>query len=243
LKDAIKSVARRLGLEVRRFAPVTSYAAQLQAMLAWHRIDLILDVGANVGQFGTELRRQAGYSGRIVSFEPMQSAHARLTSAARGDPLWEVAPRAAIGASEGTITINVAGNSVSSSVLPMLESHASAAPESRYANTEQVRLATLDALAPPYLRMDSRVYLKIDTQGYEAQVLQGARDTLTRVQGVQLELSLIPLYDGQVLAPELLQQMHAAGLELWAVTPAFTDPKSGRLLQVDAAFFRAAAPR
>jgi FkbM family methyltransferase len=242
LRHAVKSFARSLGVELRRFAPVSSYTAQLKAMLSWHRIDLIFDVGANTGQFGRELRREVGFTGRIVSFEPMRAAHERLGEAAGKDPLWDVAPRAAIGAQEGTVTINVARNSVSSSVLPMLESHVRAAPDSRYTDAETVRLATLDVLTPDYFRQDSTAFLKVDTQGYESEVLKGAPRTLARVTGVQLELSLIPLYTGQLLMPELLEFMREAGFDLWAITPAFTDPRNGRLLQVDAAFFRRVPP-
>jgi FkbM family methyltransferase len=238
LNDAIKLAFRRCGFELRRFAPASSYVAQLRSMLSWHRINLVFDVGANVGQWGRELRSQVGYAGRIVSFEPMCAAHARLERAAHDDPLWQVAPRAAIGAQEGLVTLNVAANSQSSSLLPMLAAHVDAAPGSEYAATEEVRIAQLDALAMQYLQPDSTVFLKIDTQGYEKQVLHGAARTLARVQGVQLELSLVPLYEGQALLPELTSLVQDSGFELWALTPAFADPRSGRLLQVDATFFR-----
>ena len=238
IANLVKATARKLGLDVRRFVPSSSPAAQLRAMLAWHRINLILDVGANVGQFGGELRRHVGYRGRIVSFEPMKSAHEALSRAAAGDSMWSVAPRAAIGAAAGSITMNVSANSVSSSVLPMLASHASAAPDSRYQSTEQVPLATLDSLAADYLRDDSIVFVKIDTQGYENEVLNGAPQTLARAVGVQLEMSLVALYEGQKLMPELVERVKAAGLELWGISPTFAEADSGRMLQVDATFFR-----
>lgn len=238
LTDAIKLAVRRCGFELRRFSPASSYVAQLRAMLAWHRIDLVFDVGANIGQYGRELRRQVGFGGRIVSFEPMQAAYLQLERQARGDTLWDVAPRTAIGAEDGMLTLNVAGNSQSSSVLPMLAAHVAAAPESAYASNEQVRVTTLDAIVPAYFRPDSRAFLKIDTQGYERQVLTGATDTLARMIGVQLELSLIPLYEDQVLMPELMRLIQDAGFELWAISQAFADPRSGQLLQMDAAFFR-----
>jgi FkbM family methyltransferase len=240
-KDVAKRLARALGLEVRAIRPANSQTAQLKAMLASHAVNLVFDVGANVGQFGRELRWHVGYRGRIVSFEPMHAAHAGLTKAAARDPLWEVAARAAVGSNPGIITINVAQNSVSSSVLPMLESHVSAHPPSRYGGTETAPVVRLDELAPQYLRPDSVAFLKIDTQGYESEVLRGATDTLERVVGVQLELSLVPLYAGQQLMPELIEFMQRAGFELWAIAPAFADPQSGRMLQVDATFFRAGA--
>jgi hypothetical protein len=120
----------------------------------------------------------------------------------------------------------------------MLDSHLSAAPESRIVGTEVVPLTPLDALALGYFRPDSVGFLKIDTQGYECEVLDGAPQTLSRVIGVQLELSLIPLYAGQKLMPELVDRMQALGFEVWALTPAFIEPGTARMLQIDATFFR-----
>ena len=237
LKQFIRSAARHVGLEVRRFRPASSADAALQAMLSQHRINLILDVGANTGQFG-QLLREVGYAGGIVSFEPLSAARTALSAAARNDAAWQVAPAMAIGSEHGEIELHVAGNSVSSSVLPMLESHAEAAPASVYVGSEKVPLRTLDEVAGEYLRPDTVLFLKIDTQGYEDRVLQGATSLLQRTTGLQLELSLVPLYAGQRLFNELLAQLHSAGFELWNMTPAFIDPVNGRLLQVDATFFR-----
>jgi FkbM family methyltransferase len=227
-----------LGFELQRFHPARSPAAQLNAMLAFHKINLIFDVGANIGQYGNELRRNIGYRGRIISFEPMKAAHGALVKLAAADRLWEVAPRAAIGANNGTAMINVSSNSVSSSILPMLESHANAAPQSRYFDREEVPLATLDSLAVKYFKDDSVAFLKIDTQGYECEVLRGAPNTLSRTVGIQMELSLVPLYDGQKLMLDMLADVSQLGFELWGVSPTFAAPDTGRMLQVDATFFK-----
>jgi FkbM family methyltransferase len=237
LKQLIRSATRRVGLDVRRFRPATSADAALQQMLSLHGVNLVLDVGANTGQFGM-LLREVGYAGRIVSFEPLSAARAKLASAARRDPLWEIAPAMAIGSENGEIQLHVAGNSVSSSVLPMLQSHAEAAPASVYVGDETVPLRTLDSVADGYLRSDTVLFLKIDTQGYEDRVLRGAQSLLQRTKGLQLELSLVPLYGGQRQFDELLAELKAAGFELWNLTPAFVDPAHGRLLQVDATLFR-----
>jgi FkbM family methyltransferase len=239
LKDAAKRFARVLGLELRRFHPSSSYAAQLRSILLTHGVNLIFDVGANVGQYGRELRWHVGYNGRIVSFEPLRVAHNALIRTAAGDSLWEVAEPTAIGAKRGSISLNVSANSVSSSVLPMLTSHINAVPESRYTGTELVQVVPLDVVAPKYFREGTVAFLKIDTQGYESQVLQGAVEILSRVVGVQLELSLVPLYGGQKLMPEMIESMKSAGFELSAIAPTFTDPHTGRTLQVDAIFLSA----
>lgn len=234
----VKYITRLFGFEIRRFDPGTSDAAQFMRQLVGHSVNVVLDVGANVGQFGRKNLRDAGYDKRIVSFEPLSSAWTRLSQEAAGDALWVIAPRAAIGEADAEIDIHVAKNSVSSSVLNMLQEHLDSAPESVYVSTERVPLHRLDSIAPKYLEADSRVFLKIDTQGFEAPALSGAHGILERVVGIQLELSLVPLYEGQVLYDEMIAHVKQLGFELWGISPAFVDAKSGRLLQVDATFFR-----
>jgi len=238
IKGLIRSLAKGVGLEVHRYVPARSYAAQLQTMLVAHGVDLILDVGANSGQFGSELRKHMGYKGRIVSFEPTLDAHNALISRANGDPNWIVAERCAIGAVEGLIDMNVSANSVSSSALPMLKSHEEAAPGSEYVSVERVPLHPLDVLAPSWLKDASSSFLKIDTQGFESEVIKGAAHTISQVNGLQLELSLTPLYAGQKLWLILIEEIVAMGFELWSIYPVFCDERTGQLLQIDATFFR-----
>jgi FkbM family methyltransferase len=237
LNSIVKRTMRRLGFDLRRYRPATSEAAQFMGMLSAHGINLVFDVGANTGQFGQSLRDN-GYGGRIVSFEPLSKAWEQLLEASRKDSLWEVAPRAAIGSEEGEIEIHVAANSASSSVLDMLEAHASAAPQSRYIGSERVPLRRLDTIALEYLRSNSVTFLKIDAQGYEDRVLLGSTDLLHHIAGVQLELSLVPLYKGQRLFDEMVDHLNANGFELWAIWQTFIDHRNGRLLQADVTFFR-----
>jgi len=237
VKNFIKSALLAAGLELRRHNPAYSAEAQIANVLRRQVIDCVFDVGANVGQFAREVRR-LGYAGDIVSFEPLSSAWAELAAASANDARWSVAPRMAIGADDGETRINIAGNSVSSSVLDMLQSHAGAAPESRYTGHEAVRVARLDTVAPDYLTADTRLYLKIDTQGFEAAVLAGAAQTLARTHAVQLELSLTALYAGQARFEAIVATLHAAGFEIWTLWPGFADVASGRLLQIDAIFVR-----
>ena len=99
----------------RRRTHATRGVRQLLKGFERFGVDLVFDVGANVGQFGSEIRTM-GFAGRIVSFEPLSAAHARLSAAAKRDPAWSVHPRCAIGDHDGTVEINIAGNSVSSSI-------------------------------------------------------------------------------------------------------------------------------
>jgi FkbM family methyltransferase len=237
LKELVQATLHRLGYELKRFRPSDTDAGRLVAMLDAHDVNLVLDVGANIGQFGIKLR-EIGYTGRIVSFEPLSAARDALAKAGRNDPQWELADQAAIGSEDSEIEIHIASNSSSSSPLRMLETHLSAAPESRYIGTERVPLRRLDSLASGYLRQDSVAFLKIDTQGYEDRVLEGASETLGRVVGLQLELSLVPLYEGQRLADEMTERVKKSGFEIWALSPVLIDSRTGRTLQVDATFFR-----
>lgn len=238
-KTAVKTFLRKLGLEVHRCVPPTSPTQGLIASLRKFDIDLVLDVGANTGQFAADIRHW-GYAGRIVSFEPLSQAHGVLLQSSEGDPLWDVYPRCALGNHIGEVEINIAGNSQSSSILPMLESHRSAAPESAYQGKEFVPVKTLDAVAGQYLKDARAAFLKIDTQGFEWQVLDGARDTLPHIKGILVELSLVPLYEGQHLWQEVIDRLEAAGFTLWAFKPVFSDQASGRTLQVDGIFYRTA---
>lgn len=236
LSTAINNILGKLGLEVRRLKNVSS-AAQLVSSLRKFDIDLVLDVGANKGQFALDIR-QYGYAGRIVSFEPLSQAHGQLLRSSAGDPMWDAYPRCALGDHNGEVEINIAGNSESSSILPMLESHRSAAPESAYQGKEIVPINTLDAVAGQYLKDARAPFLKIDTQGFEWHVLDGARDILPHIKGILVELSLVPLYEGQHLWRDVIDRLETAGFTLWAFQPVFSDRSQGRSLQVDGIFYR-----
>lgn len=245
-KKYIKYVLKNVfGLEVRKLKNVPPSAAQLaaQQIVSSFRtfgIDLVLDVGANRGQFASEIRA-CGFSGGIVSFEPLSDAYGQLKQASAGDANWIAHPRCALGDHNGEVEINIAGNSDSSSILPMLESHRSVAPQSAYKGKELVSLYTLDAVSGAYFKDARAPFLKIDTQGFEWQVLDGARDTLPHIKGIMAELSLVPLYEGQHLWREVIDRLEAAGFTLWGFVPTFSDISQGRTLQVDGIFYRSNA--
>jgi FkbM family methyltransferase len=227
-RTTVSAVTRRFGFDIARF--------DRGKLLAHQRISLVFDVGANIGQYASELRA-LGYAGRIVSCEPLGQAFQHLAGKAAKDPNW-VALNCAPGDVDGTTSIHVAANSASSSVLEMMPRHAEAAPHSAYQGVEQVRMARLDSIFDEHLRPQDRVFLKLDVQGYERFVLAGAEKSLGRLQGIQLEMSLVPLYRGESTYMELLAEMKGRGFELMAIEPAFRDPRSGQLLAVDGVFFR-----
>lgn len=200
-------------------------------------VNLVFDVGANVGQYAQSLR-DYGYSKDILSIEPLPDAWEVLRKNAAKDPRWTVAPRCAVGARDELQEIFVSDNSVSSSLHPILGTHLDAEPRSRYVDSELVNVIRLDTLADPYLQRETVAFLKLDIQGHEGPALDGATSLLPKLAGLQIELSLAPLYDGQALYRPLLAALDDAGFEIWGLTPGFADPKSGRLLQFDAILVR-----
>jgi FkbM family methyltransferase len=179
-----------------------------------------------------------GYKGKIVSFEPLSRAHRALNLAAKNHSNWLIHPQVAIAAEDCEIQINISKNSVSSSILPMLDAHSTAAPDSLYIASEKVAARKLDSIAAEYLLPSQNLFIKIDTQGYEWFVIDGASDTLKMAKGLLCELSLLPLYEGQHLWLETIERLESYGFALWALQKGFTDPHNGRTLQVDAIFLR-----
>ena len=233
----IKNIAKLFGILIIRDAPSNNPQKQLSTVLKFLKIDAVFDIGANEGQFAREMREH-GYSGKIISFEPLTSARKNLLAFAALDLGWQVHEQSAIGDRDGEIEIHIAGNSVSSSVLPMLESHSSAAVGSSYVGSERVPIFKLDSIANKYLDKNYNLFIKIDTQGYEWQVLDGASETLKQAQGVLCELSLVLLYHEQRLWRDIIDRLDQWGFMLWALQKGFTNPKTGQSLQMDGIFIR-----
>jgi hypothetical protein len=134
--------------------------------------------------------------------------------------------------------MNVSENSISSSLLPIRPEHVALSREARYVAEEVVPMHPLDALAASHLEASRALFVKIDVQGYEDRVLRGARETLERARGIQIELSLCSVYEGQMLFLPLLERLVDLGFTPYRFVPSFVDPSNGRWLQADGLFFR-----
>jgi FkbM family methyltransferase len=221
-----RNAFRSLGLEVGRYGD--GLADQRSRILRATPECVVWDVGANTGQYGQDLR-DADFHGLIVSFEPNSRAfHELKVRASRNEP-WQT-ERVALGRSAGVANLNIAKNSQSSSLMPMLPTHYMAAPTSVYIDTEAVQVKSLDSFASVCL---GPAYLKIDTQGFEMEVLEGAVTLLTQVIALEVELSLVPLYDDAPLMPEVLTHLYDMSFRLIALERVFWDRDSGRTLQIN----------
>lgn len=238
IKQKIHRVLHRMGWELQRLENATVEFQAVKDVLRESRADVVIDVGANTGQFGA-LILDTGFKGLLISFEAIPAVHARLEEHARRRATsWVVGPCFALGSSPGETLINVSANSVSSSLLPMRREHLDAAPESAYVGTEAVQVRRLDDLADGLVPREGRLMIKVDTQGYELEVLKGATGLLPRVSAIQIELSLVPLYQGAPIAVEAIDFVESLGFEVFSIVPGFKDKRSGRLLQADGIFVR-----
>jgi FkbM family methyltransferase len=234
-KEILRSIAHCTGYDIVSLERAQADRRCITSIIDEKRINVVLDVGANSGQFAQWIRG-IGYKGRIVSYEPLTAAHHKLMEISAQDSQWTVAPKMALGSTSGEIRIHISGNSASSSVLPMLALHKKAAPYSAYLDAETVPLKRLDDVCP--LSKDLRPLLKVDVQGYESAVLNGASRVLERCQAIIIEMSLVPLYDGQLLALELWAFLDRLGFQACHFNPGFRDPQSRRMLQMDGIFVR-----
>jgi FkbM family methyltransferase len=236
VKQYVITLVRKLGYDIVRFRPKTHPLARRIRILESYGVDHIIDIGANVGQYGLELR-EIGYRGRISSFEPLSSAYKLLHSRASRDKLWDTY-NFALGDKIESAVINIAANSYSSSILDMLPLHTKTYPTSEYTGTECIKVRTLDSIFTDLCSQSTRIYLKIDTQGFEKNVLIGADNSLSSIDTIQLEMSLTPLYKDELTFIEMYTFLEEKGFKLIAVEPGFTDKETGRLLQLDGIFHR-----
>ena len=211
--------------------------AQLVDAMRFRGIDLVIDVGANVGQYARRLRRD-GYRGKIRSFEPLPAIHAELVAAAAGDADWVVEAPMALGGFDGTIEIERSAESDMSSILPQSSLQQLISPTSAVMERLSVPMHRLDSVLSNTELQGSRTLVKLDVQGFEHDVLDGMEGLWHSIQGLQIEMSLIQLYEGEVLWRETVDRIERQGLVLVMLLHGYYERKLGRQLQFDGLFFR-----
>lgn len=240
LKRNINNLLNYFGYRLTKIVPPTpkDHYIKQRKLLDTYSINTIFDVGANIGQFGKKMRKIIDYKGRIISFEPLSYEYLQLVELSKTDRFWE-AENIALGNEIGKGEIQVSGNSVCSSLLDMLPSVVEACSEkAKYIGKEKITIKTLDSVFDEYYSPGDNVFLKIDTQGYEHAVLQGAVNSLPNILGIQLELSFVPFYKESWLYDDMISFIDELGFKLMSIQPVLDDPETGRQLQVDGIFFR-----
>lgn len=231
LKRAFNST---FGIEIIKY-PTDELNRRIK-LINHHNIDVILDIGANIGQYGGEMR-VLGFKGEIISFEPIKNAFEKLKKNSSKDSKWQVF-NWSIGERDGETTINVAKNSVSSSLLDNLPQLTESAPEAKFIEKEIIKIKKLDSIFESLNLKGKNIYLKVDTQGYEEMVLLGASESLKHVTGIQIEMSFVPSYQGSITFDKMKDKLNDLGFNLLAIENGFYDKTTGRQLEVDGIFYK-----
>ncbi len=241
LERARRFIGKKTGLYLRlkRFTPSASEDLRTAMLLEHMKISHVIDIGANTGQFA-ESMYDFGYTGRVASFEPVESAYRELLKRSMPYPNWQVAERCAIGSQDGEIEVNVSDDTVFSSVLEIKDSYVSHNRKSRIVKKEKVPIYRLDAIVDDYIPpQGARIMLKIDTQGYEKEVIDGAAETINRVAGLKIEIPLYAMYENTQFAfYDILAFTRAHGFQPYSFHVEGVDLNTGRVNTIDGVFFK-----
>jgi FkbM family methyltransferase len=231
----IRSVLNPIGYDIVKYK--TSWPPHIVLdHLKMNNIQTVLDVGANTGQYSQGLRK-AGFKGRIISFEPANKAFQDLKQRALHDKNWQTF-NFALGETNGFSSIHISRHSPSSSILPMTSLHLDASPGSEYLSDEKIEVNTLDSIYDSLGIKGENVFLKVDTQGYEKKVLEGASESLSSLKGIQLELTAHELYEGEEIYYSICRFVEERNFRLVRIIPGFAHKGTHEMLQFDALFFR-----
>lgn len=206
-------------------------------------IDLVVDVGANEGQFGRSVRR-LGYAGRIASFEPLSFEFGKLRELSGVDPQW-FAYKFALGAENRRAEINTYASSDFSSLHPINDyARERFRWRTESTGTETVEMRTLSAVWPDVAKFmeNPRTMLKLDTQGYDLEVLAGAGDLLDSVRVIHAEISLKQIYDGAPRYLEALAEFERLGFEITGMYPVSRDKGTMAIVEYDCVLVRTTGP-
>lgn len=207
---------------------------RLKTLLEKYQIDIVLDVGANRGQFASELRR-IGYKGKIISFEPISSAFEVLQETARNDLHWDI-HKLALGSQNTEQKIYVADMSVFTSFLKSNDWCEQQFGKSSVGSTEEtVTVRRLDeVLHETVENLDkARIYLKMDTQGYDLEVFKGLGGKYNKIFALQSEMSVIAIYQGMPHLTDSISFFEEAGFELAGMYPVTQEESTLSVIEFD----------
>ena len=224
LRDVTKALVARIGYTVVRGTVVRDdLVTHLETLFKELHVDCVLDVGANQGQFARLLRDSLRFQGRIASIEPQREVFERLRSAMAGDPSWSGHP-IALGASETTAELTIFDRTEFSSFRrPSDYGEASFDTLAGKTQIESVPVRRLDDLWPDLVGDSRAVFLKLDTQGFDLEVLKGGTQSLPRVVGLVTEVAAMPIYEEVPKFSEHIQTLLSYGFDITGLYPETRD--------------------
>lgn len=236
----LRMIARLFGyviIKKKKIPPdVHGYVTNLLNQLS---INCVIDVGANKGQYGRALRDN-GFTGHIFSFEPVEENYISLEKNASKDPKWHTFFHA-LGSKDSKGSINIMNRTEFSSFLrPNAFSEDVFKDQVSINTSQEVNIKTLDSMHDEILRIvnEPRIYLKMDTQGYDLEVLKGASEFIKRTLALQSEVSVLPLYEGMPDYLEALSTFRSYGFEASGFYPVAIDPRHYAIIEFDCIMVR-----
>jgi FkbM family methyltransferase len=229
--NIFRVLAATFGYQLIKKIKVYNSQNTIKSLLRIHKIDLIIDVGANIGQFAKEMR-SLGYQGEILSFEPVRSSYETLLENTKNDPLWRPI-NLALGSASGEARINTSNLSVLNSILKFNE-FALNSWETLEANnsSELIKITTLDDFVINNKLDHRRIFLKLDTQGYDLEAFKGSLRCISAVKILQSEISFIPIYQGMPSFNESLAFYVSSGFQVSSFFPVTQRP-NGAVIEMD----------
>ena len=226
MKKIIKKLLSSLGYEIKRKKNFFDFNQ--------NSIDLVLDVGAHKGEFGKKIR-ESGYNKKIISFEPQQEIFLELSKIIKNDLNWELHPRCALGEKNKLEILNILSESQCSSILNPTTNFFKFDENIKKIGTEECNVYSLDFVVKQFYSISENTFLKIDTQGYDKNVLDGFKENIKKIKFIQLEAGLYKLYENEMLYEYYIDFFKSINYELWNINP-FAYNKLGRLVQFDMIF-------
>lgn len=228
-KNKIRTIVNKFGLDIHRYRKEPDRLEWLKRQ----NIESVFDIGANVGQFATEIREILPQA-KIYSFEPLKECYTLLQQNMKNDHNFE-AFNCALGSENSRKDIHKSSYSPSSSLLTMSNTHKDLFPHTKDHHTENIVVRRLDDIFNE-IKAKKNILLKIDTQGYEEMVIRGGQNTIKQAQFIIIENSYVPLYEGQALFDSIYERLKTLGFEYAGALHQKINKETGEVIFEDSIF-------
>jgi FkbM family methyltransferase len=230
----MKRLLRRMGVEVTRYPAPNTLPRKLHQIIALRGITRVVDVGAHEGGFMRMLRDTVGYENSAISFEPSKRSYERLVRDRAGDRHW-VGYNLALGSTDGTRDLNVFSGTDFNSFRRPNELGLDRFESLRPTGAETVSVVRLDA----EIGAEVPTLLKIDTQGFDLDVLSGATGIMQSIRAILIELPVRTIYDGAPNLLTMVSELRSLGYEIAGLFPLSLDRDRLRVIEFDGVFLQA----
>jgi FkbM family methyltransferase len=232
--NSINNLLNKIGVKIIRY-PNNDLLRRIK-IINYLSINKIIDVGADTGKYSLELRTN-GFKGDIIMIEPLSISYRYLTKKFRNDVGIKIL-NIALGDFDGNQILYISKNHHSSSLLKVNELHTKTEISSSCIGQEEVKVFKMDTIFKNEFNENDKIFLKIDAQGFEKNILEGGALILKNITCIQLELSIEKLYEDSFLYDEIIIYLNKLNYKLVSLEPGFFDQVSGRLLQFDGIFIK-----